>query len=318
VTIPFLSPAFQRKFKFFKGMKTLNCAQAKQIDLVGYLAYLGYHPIRISGTDHWFHSPFRRERTASFKINRKMNVFYDHGTGQGGNIIDFGILYHRVTVQGFLQILTEVFKMQPQDYDHYLHHSDTRKMDTHQNSPAILVDKVRELQDSRLLDYLQKRAIKLSVAKEFCKEIIFCLKGKKHTAIGFRNNKGGYELRNHYYKGSSSPKTYTFIDTGKSLVTAFEGFFNFLSYLTIEDDNPFAETNFLVLNSLSFFERAREQLESHAQINLQLDRDDAGTSCATAALKSNSKYYDQSGIYEGYKDLNEWLMDFRKRTTGEL
>jgi hypothetical protein len=158
------------------------------------------------------------------------------------------------------------------------------------------------------VDYLRRRCIDLDIARQFCAEVEFTLIGKKQVAIGFANNKGGYELRHQYFKGSSSPKATSFFDNGRNSVTVFEGFFNFLSYLTIEQGNPYADSNFMVLNSLSFFQKSRLQLEEHSQINLMLDRDHAGTSCTKDALKSHPAYFDQSYHYEGCKDLNEWLI----------
>ena len=43
----------------------------------------------------------------------------------------------------------------------------------------------------------------------FAGKLTFRLYDKKHTAIGFQNSAGGYELRNEYFKGSSSPKDIT-------------------------------------------------------------------------------------------------------------
>jgi len=63
--------------------------EAKQIDLVDYLAALGHRPQKIRNKDYWYHSPLRDEKTASFKVNRSLNVWYDHGIGKGGNLIDF-------------------------------------------------------------------------------------------------------------------------------------------------------------------------------------------------------------------------------------
>ncbi|MBT1687384.1 CHC2 zinc finger domain-containing protein [Dawidia soli] len=74
-------------------MGTLTCATARQIDLVYYLASLGYTPAKIRNNDYWYLSPFRDEKTPSFKIDRKLNVWYDHGEGTGGNLIDFGTRY---------------------------------------------------------------------------------------------------------------------------------------------------------------------------------------------------------------------------------
>ena len=86
-------------------MEGFTCEQAKQIDLVEYLAAIGYHPQKVRNNDYWYLSPFRDERTPSFKINRHLNVWYDHGTGQGGNLVDFGIMYHKCSVSDLLQRL---------------------------------------------------------------------------------------------------------------------------------------------------------------------------------------------------------------------
>lgn len=80
-------------------------AEAKRIDMVDYLASLGYQPQRIQGLDYWYLSPLRKENTASFKVNRKLNLFYDFGIGQGGSIVDFGMLFHHCTIPQVLEKL---------------------------------------------------------------------------------------------------------------------------------------------------------------------------------------------------------------------
>src|SRR4051794_4548518 len=82
--------------------KPLTCAEVKSRDIVDYLASLGFEPTRISGQHYWYLSPFRDERTASFKVNRALNKWYDFGEGRGGSLIDFGILYFNCTVSEFL------------------------------------------------------------------------------------------------------------------------------------------------------------------------------------------------------------------------
>ncbi|MBO9203100.1 MULTISPECIES: hypothetical protein [Niastella] len=44
-------------------MEKLNCEQAKRLDLVDYLTFLGHHPQKVSNGDYWFLSPLRDERT---------------------------------------------------------------------------------------------------------------------------------------------------------------------------------------------------------------------------------------------------------------
>lgn len=53
---------------------------AKQLDLVDYLASLGHQPQKVRNQDHWYLSPLREEKNPSFKVDRRLNVWYDHGT----------------------------------------------------------------------------------------------------------------------------------------------------------------------------------------------------------------------------------------------
>ncbi len=81
---------------------------------------------------------------------------------------------------------------------------------------------------------------------------------------------------------------------------------DFLSYLT--RFNPFNSCDFVILNSIALFEKARPVLEQYDRILLFLDQDEAGQNCSQKALSISSKYTDESTFYTGYKDLNEWLM----------
>src|SRR5205085_1342024 len=71
-------------------------------------------------------------------------------------------------------------------------------------------------------------------------------------------------------------------------------------------------TNFLVLNSLAFFEKEKIRMEGHAQVHLYLDRDLARIKCTRESLKNSVKFVDKSHSYRSCKDLNDWLMK-RKR-----
>ena len=65
--------------------------------------------------------------------------------------------------------------------------------------------------------------------------------------------------------------------------------------------------NYVILNSISLFDRARPFLESHYHIDLYFDRDAAGVRCTSMAKDISEKYNDASGMYTGYKDFNEWF-----------
>ena len=84
---------------------------------------------------------------------------------------------------------------------------------------------------------------------------------------------------------------------------------DFLSFKKVYQNTPENRFDFVVLNSVAFFETARPFMEKHNAIRLYLDRDAAGQNCSNYALSLDSKYKDESSLYKNYKDFNDWLMN---------
>jgi hypothetical protein len=286
----------------------MNCAEANQIDLVEYLYASGHQPEKIRNNDYWYLSPFRDETQPSFKVNRKLNAWYDHGIGKGGNIIAFAVLYHNCSVTEVIKKLAEFLSFHRQTLTVQQPLPSTQKL-SEALEPNIKVIAAKPLTHPSLCRYIDNRNISLELATKYCREVEFELNGKYYFAIGFENKSGGFELRNQHFKGSSSPKDVTLIELNNSNnIAVFEGFFSFLSYQTLHQNNPAELTNFLVLNSLSFFEKSRDIMEQHEQIKLYLDTDNAGLKHLQIALTWSKKYIDQSQLYQHYKDLNDYLV----------
>jgi hypothetical protein len=282
----------------------LSIEEARQTDMVDYLSVLGYEPAKIRNNDYWYLSPLRNERTPSFKINRKLNKWYDHGIGQGGNLIDFGILYHGCTISDFLQNAGDNLS---------LHRPLFKSSETVEKAESkITILKESPVSSFALCRYLHQRNIPVEVAEVFCKEVRYELNGKEYFAIGFKNDAGGYELRNPYCKLSSSPKDITTFHNSASEAIVFEGFMDFLSFISIHKNEPVSNRDFVVLNSVSFFEKARPFMEQHDAIRLYLDRDSTGHNYSRYALSISPKYKDESALYKHHKDLNDWVVNFGK------
>lgn len=279
----------------------MNIKQAKDLDMVEYLARLGHEPQKISGKDYWYHSPLHDEKTPSFKINRKMNRWYDFSIGKGGNLVDFGVLYHSCSVKDFLEKLDS-----PVIAVHK--HNKTSAETADDEKDQIQITGVRPIISFPLRSYLKKRCIPESIADKYCQEVSYSLKGNNYYAIGFKNDAGGYELRNEYVKAASSPKDITFIDNGAKEVATFEGFFNFLSYKAMYHHQEEPQRNYLILNSTSFFEKALPKMLTHDRAHLYLDNDKTGQNCTLKALEMDSrKFIDERHLYKSYNDLNHWL-----------
>jgi len=279
----------------------MTIEQAKELDMVDYLAKIGFQPKTINEPHYWYISPLRpEEKTPSFKINRTMNKWKDWGSGDHGNLIDFGIRFHNCSVKDFLQKLdanTPMFKPAPQQDD------------TNKPQSEISIRRVQPITSIPLIQYVRQRGIPLDTAERYLKEVHYDLKGKNYYALGFRNDAGGYELRNKYIKASSSPKTSTFIDNKSSELAVFEGFFNFLSHQAINRNSQQPATNFLVLNSLSFLDNNIPRMTAHDRVKLYLDNDKAGDKATKQALKIDcQKFSDERKLYAPSKDLNEWMI----------
>lgn len=295
----------------------LSIQDAKGLDMVAYLESLGYGPQKIRGNDYWYLSPLREEKTPSFKVDRKLNLWYDHGIGKGGNLVDFGVLFYHCSVAAFLRKLTD------QSALNFSFHPliSASKEETIDEEKGLRILAVKPLDDTRLCNYLMSRKIPLSIATEYVKEVAFEMRGKHYTAIGFQNNSGGYELRNSFFKGCVAPKDSTVIlKEGGAGVVVFEGFFSFLSYLTLAQKEEAKsslqmncqQSNYLVLNSLSFLEKSRPLMEEHSCIHLFLDRDGAGIKATKEALHWSAKYRDGSSRYSQHKDLNDYLLQSKQ------
>jgi len=274
--------------------------EAKQIDLVEYLSTLGFKPAKIRGNDNWYLSPLRDEKTPSFKVDRKINCWYDHGLGKGGNPVDFGMLYFNCGSVDFLQKLNGNF---------FLHQPVKTA-----SSKGIKESKITVLGDfllssPHLINYLAKRKIPYSIADKYCREVRYQMNDKIYYGIGFKTDSGSFEIRNPFLKSASSPKSITTFKNGCNEVSVFEGFFDFLSYKVLEEKNLSPKTDYIVLNSLSFFEKSRAVMENYNQVKLYLDNDKAGQNCSCLALSLSNKYKDESGLYKNHKDLNAWLVN---------
>lgn len=285
--------------------KIPTCEEAKQqIKLIDYLAALGLNPTKVTGHDFWYLSPLHDEKTASFKVNNKINAWKDWGTGESGTIIDFGVKYHRCSVGQFLEKLS-AFNFIPTSEKAT---QETPRTPTDEEK-KIRITKVQDLGSFSLLHYLEGRRIPLAISRQFCKEVNYSMNGKNYYAIGFKNDAGGYELRNRYIKGASAPKASTFINNGAQELAVFEGFFNFLSYKAMLLGQPEPLRNYLILNSTSFFDLQLPKMQEHQKNFLYLDNDNTGDKCTALALSiDNKKFVDERTLYKGYNDLNDWHM----------
>lgn len=292
----------------------MEIAEAKQIRILGYLKSLGYEPVRDKCGKYWFHSPLRDERTPSFKVDDRTNYWYDFGAGEGGDIIDLcKRLYCTESLRDTLSMIeshasvTNLLKVAPHNIERV----------ANQNNMSNV--KVSPLEHIALLSYLRTRKINLEMAKKYCKEIHYRIYRKQYFALAFTNVKGGYDMRNPYFKGCYGCKDITVIrvndDEMQEHVCVFEGFLDFLSYMTLKlrkDDRICIQvpSDYIVLNSITQYRNFLPYGREYKYIHLYLDNDTPGINTTTSFRNEfHEKILDESVRYKEYKDLNDFIRD---------
>ena len=275
----------------------ISWEKLREIDLVGFLASIGYEPAKIKGPNYWYRSPLRSEKTPSFKVNRRLNRWNDFGTGKGGSIIDFCLEYYQRDFKEIVQLLSGQTSLPARKFPKI----------PDEMSP-ILVTREKTITSPALLGYLKVRGIPIRIAEEYLKEINFSLNGKSLFALSFKNDLGGYEIRNKFFKGSSTPKAVSSISKGHNSLSVFEGFFDFLSYLKLRSEMKWPETDYLILNSLSLLEQSLPLILDYQAVSLYLDNDPAGQKATEYLLVKSQIIQDGSAHYKGFQDLNEFLV----------
>jgi hypothetical protein len=284
--------------------EVFSLTRLRELDLAYLLEMLGHDVVsrKKNDTDYWYLSPLRNERTASFHVNRQTNEWYDFGIMAGGNPVDFLLHYHRCSLTELLDRMNVSFS--PQQLT--IHDPDLHEGRAGSDS-KLIVNEVRRLYAYPLKNYLHERSIPIVIAESFCREVSYEINGRSYYGIGFGNDAGGWEIRNQNFKLSSTPKDITCLRTGAASVHVFEGFMDFLSYQALHPYEDPRTVDFVVLNGAGLFDRALPFLEQHSRVHLWLDRDVTGLAYTKYALSLGSRFVDESGFYEKFKDLNDWL-----------
>ena len=316
------------------------------LQIKDFLEKSGITPANQKGNHYWYISPIREaESTPSFKVDTKQNRWYDFGTGEGGKLFDLARrLYQSNDLSEVIGKVADLFLLssanngysitgtgkQQQDFsrkqdirndsDNFRNGSNPNRPNSNKEkkekiaeSPRIIIEAVEPLGKSYApIRYLNQRGISKQTASAYCREVSFRIADKSYSAVGFENRSGGFELRNDWFKGSSSPKDITFIANGSNAVCLVEGFMDFLSLLELREQLHL-NANFLILNSVALLSKSLEILKAHRDIFLFLDHDKAGNETAEKLIAAGISGIDSSGFYQGFKDVNEYLMSAQSR-----
>ena len=286
----------------------MNIDEIRNISLVKFLNQLGYQPTGHDSKGLWFYAPYRSERKPSFHVNPRRNLWYDFGTGAGGDIFSLaGEMSGETDFLSQADYIAEKMRLPV---------AKPYKPTPFVEEPTFENVEVSRLESPALLRYLADRGIPNDIAQRYCVQVDYELHGKRYYAVGFPNNDNGLELRNPFFKGSYPPKHITIIANGNARCNVFEGFIDFLSAERL-GYNDGLDT--IVLNSVSNLQKAIPALGDYTVIQCYLDNETAGRAAlAKLQREFGDKVMDKSALYPNHKDLNDYLMSLYPKKSTKL
>ena len=277
----------------------MNCNQFNKIPLEEVLQILGHLPTKQTEKEAWFLNPFAKENHASFKINKNLNYWYLHSEGIGGKNVDFMKKYLNASIK-------EVLEWAENQSFSSFQQQKTSNSKLENLSKNYEIIEIKNVQHPALLEYLKERNVENQT--QFLNEIYYQMNDKNYFGIGFKNDSGGYEIRNKYSKICLGKKDVSTIRNSSNSVRIFEGFFDFLSFKNIEKSLGNETSDYLILNSVSMIHNIKNSLGNYENIELYFDNDEAGNRAVEMIENENKNVEDCRVLYSGFKDLNDWLI----------
>ena len=281
----------------------MNCKQFNTIPLEEVLQILGHLPTKQTEKEAWFLNPFANENHASFKLDKRNNIWFLHSEGIGGNNTDFMMKYLKASVKEVLEWAEK------QNFSSFHQQKDYHKKEELPTNNYTIIE-LKDIQHPALLEYLKFRKVENQTA--FLKEIHYQMNDKNYFGIGFKNDSDGYEIRNKYAKICLGKKDITTIKNDSGNVKIFEGFIDFLSFKNVENFLEKEPSDYIILNSVSMISTLKNSLENYKKIELYFDNDEAGNRAVEMLKNKLEKVEDGRILYKDFKDLNEWAMSSTK------
>lgn len=304
----------------------MNSNQAKHIPLSRILSLLGFDPQKTErgGQEKKYFSPFRSEGEPSFNFNLVKNAWYDFGLSQGGNTLDFALIY--VQQYGIGSNVSDALRW----LEGLTGGRGVVKVKTHQPKLKLKEDKsklelikVTAVKNKQIRSYLvNERKIAPDLIDLYTKEIRYrnLNKDKIYFGYGMENLSGGYEIRvafdDYSFKSAINGRDISLIkgqkpDSGK--VNIFEGTTDFLSLLTLlKAKRLTADT--IIMHSLSSYQRTLSYIKEkkYKLVNTFLDNNNPGKDHTDYFRRDLGKEVvnDQAYRYLPCEDVNDMLRDY--------
>ncbi len=273
----------------------MNCSEAKNISIKAVLESFSLFPSKENSRTAFYFALDREEKTPSLSVDFSKNTAFDFGTGKSYDSISIVQAMKKCSISDALKYLEQ--------FNFYFQKQNLKLVNLPKGYEII---DVKEIQHPALIDYLKSRNVEDQ--KKRVEEIHYRMNDKNYFGIAFKNDSGGYEIRNTYSKICLGKKDITSIKNNSKNVRVFEGFFDFLSFKKVENYLEKEPSDYTILNSVSMTHKIKNSLGNYKNIELYFDNDEAGTRAVEMIKNDLKNAEDCRVLYSGFKDLNDWLI----------
>lgn len=261
------------------------------------------------GKEYFFR--FEHQKTGSISVNDQKNIWFDHSTEDGGDIIKAAQKFENKSFVDAIKYLnTEKINSI---------NTDISQIRNQSNLITYEIDYVHDIiQHPALLKYALSRGIDEFALNGFLTEVHWRYGNQRYFGIGLANIHGGYAVRNQFFKGNIGKSGISVLKVGEApnSVKLFEGLMDFLSYRTLKREDKYIG---VVLNSTANLTTQTIEyiasIASHLPIHLYLDNDKGGHDATKKILHIITNAKDKSSLYvtKSGSDINDFLMEQREK-----
>lgn len=274
----------------------MNCKQANtQISIRNVLESFSLFPSKGNSKTAFYFAFDREEKTPSLLVNFIKNIAFDFGTGKKYDVVSLVQGIKLCSVSEALEYLSQ--------FD-FSFNEQICNITKDESRYEIL--SISEVKHNALIQYLKERRIENNI--HLLKEIHYKISDKKYFGIGFKNDTGGYEIRNKYSKICIGRKDITTIKNNSSCLRIFEGFMDYLSFIEIKKTLEEQLSDYVILNSVSMIFKLEKIIENYEKIELYFDNDEAGNRTTNEIKQLNPYAEDNRVLYQNNKDLNDFII----------
>ena len=276
--------------------------QVYALDLSEYLRSLNIVSISDDGHRAVFPSPFGKEPHHFLSIDKVENRFYDSALQKGGNLIDFGMLYHQCSLPDFLEQIKTRFPLKSEARD--------TPLVAPEQEPVTVFGMEKGITAPHLLQYLEALRIPPAIANAHCHQVSYDYYGENFEGIGFRNDAGGYAIIIPQGKLMSEPQDISTKKGTSGKVDVYQDFTDYLNTIKTRDSVLKQDNSTVILHDFSLFEKARPHLEKFDQVNLYFHNSAEGRlHTQYAQWLDDKKYKDFSKLYAKHDSITAMAID---------